>query len=246
VEVIPAIDLKNGKCVRLLQGKDDSATQYSDDPVATARDWVVQGARRLHIVNLDGAFGRTSGNFEIVSRIVSEADAIIEFGGGIRSMESVEQAFNAGVHKIVLGTSAIENRDLVSEVLLRFGTERIIVSLDAVEGKVATRGWQTVSDINVVDAAKQMQGLGVSEILYTDIQRDGMLAGPDFETLALLASTGLHVIASGGVSSNADVVKLLELGSPNIVGVIIGKALYERRILLPDLLEVLRQLSERV
>lgn len=243
MEIIPAIDLKNGKCVRLLQGKDDSPTEYSNDPIAIANDWVNQGAKRLHIVNLDGAFGRVSDNFEIVRKIVSEVDAVIEFGGGLRSMENIVEAFGAGVHKVVLGTSAIENRELVSDVVLRFGTERVIVSLDAASGKIATRGWQTISDLNVVDAAKQMKSLGVTEILYTDISRDGMLTGPDYETLVQLASTGPSVIASGGVSSHADVVKLLELGSPNIVGVIIGKALYERHILLPALLEELRKLT---
>ena len=244
MEIIPAIDLKNGKCVRLLQGKDDSTIEYSNDPVAVANAWVKQGAKRLHIVNLDGAFGRASDNFGIVRTIASEVDAVIEFGGGLRSMESTEKAFDAGVHKVVLGTSAIENRELVSEVIRHFGTERVIVSLDAADGKVATRGWQTVSDFNIVDVAKQMKTLGVTEILYTDISRDGMLTGPDYETLIQLAATGLNVIASGGISSNADVIKLVELRTPNIVGVIIGKALYEQRILLPDLFEALRQLSE--
>lgn len=246
MEVIPAIDLKNGKCVRLLQGKDDSTTEYSNDPVAIASDWVKQGAQRLHIVNLDGAFGRASDNFGIVRTIASEVDAVIEFGGGLRSMQSIEEAFDAGVHKAVLGTSAVENRELVSEVVRRFGTERVIVSLDSSGGKVATRGWQAISGLNVVDAATQMMSLGIIEILYTDISRDGMLTGPDYETLIQLAATGLNVIASGGISSNADIIKLMELRSPNIVGVIIGKALYERRILLPALLEELRQQSERM
>lgn len=243
MEIIPAIDLKNGKCVRLLQGKDDATTEYSNDPVAIANDWVSQGAKRLHIVNLDGAFGRVSDNVEIVKRIASNVDAVIEFGGGLRSLEHVERAFDAGVDKVVLGTSAIENRELLSEVVRRFGAERVIVALDATEGNVATRGWQTISDLNVVDAATQMKEIGVSEILYTDILRDGMLTGPDYATLAEIAATGLKVIASGGVSSNADVAKLFALRSPNIIGVIIGKALYERRILLPVLLEELRHLA---
>lgn len=237
MEIIPAIDLQNGKCVRLLQGKEEATTEYSHDAVAVAAEWVQQGARRLHIVNLDGAFGRASNNIEIVKRIADEVDGIIEFGGGLRTMHDIEQAIHAGVQKVVLGTAAIEDPEFLSKVVRRIGSERVIVALDGMNGKVATHGWQTVSDMNVVEFAKSVHDHSVTEILYTDIQRDGMLTGLDYETLEQLASIGLNVIASGGVSSNADVIKLLDIGSSNIVGVIIGKALYERRVLLPALLE---------
>ena len=236
MEIIPAIDLKNGKCVRLLQGRDDATTEYSADPVATAGEWVRQGARRLHIVNLDGAFGRNSGNMEIVKQIVMQTDAIVEFGGGLRSLEAMEAAFAAGVDKIVLGTVAVDEPEIVDEALLRFHRDAVIVALDAIDGKVATHGWQQVSGKSVVDLAVNMKKRGVGEILYTDIRRDGMLSGPDLSTLSAIAGTGMRVIASGGVSSQGDVLALLRLGQANITGVIIGKALYEKKLNLADII----------
>ena len=236
MEIIPAIDLKNGKCVRLLQGRDDATTEYSADPVATAREWVRQGARRLHIVNLDGAFGRNSGNMEIVKQIVMQTDAIVEFGGGLRSLEAMEAAFAAGVDKIVLGTVAVDEPEIVDEALLRFHRDAVIVALDAIDGKVATHGWQQVSGKSVVDLAANMKGRGVAEILYTDIHRDGMLIGPDTATLTALAGTGVNVIASGGVGSKTDILTLLDLGMRNLTGAIIGKALYEKKVNLAELI----------
>ena len=244
LEIIPAIDLKDGKCVRLVQGKDNATTEYSNDPVAVAKDWISQGAKRLHIVNLDGAFGRASGNFEIVKTISREVDALIEFGGGLRTMDDVERAVEAGVRKVVLGTSAVDNPEFVHDVLRRFGADRLMVALDAERGMIVTRGWRHVSDVSVIELANQMKAIGVTEVLYTDTSRDGMLSGPDYATLQTLAATGLNVIASGGVSSHDDVVRLMEMQLPNIIGVIIGKALYERRIILSELIAELTRRSE--
>jgi phosphoribosylformimino-5-aminoimidazole carboxamide ribotide isomerase len=236
MEVIPAIDLKNGKCVRLLQGRDEATTKYSDDPAATAAEWVRQGAQRLHVVDLDGAFGRASGNLEILKRIIDRVDATIQFGGGLRSLEDMEEALAAGVDKLVLGTSAIENPGLLASALKKFGAARLIVAIDGLRGQVATRGWKRVSEVKVIDLATQVYGVGVKEILYTDIARDGMMTGPDTATLVNLGAIGLDLLASGGVSDADDVRALIGLRQPKLKGVIIGKALYEKRIDLPLLL----------
>ena len=236
MEIIPAIDLKNGRCVRLLQGRDDATTEYSADPVATALDWVRQGARRLHVVNLDGAFGRASNNLEILRRIVAETDATIEFGGGLRTIDDMERAFATGIDKIVLGTVAVEDPDIVDEALLQFQRDGVIVALDAIDGKVATRGWKQVSERTVEAMAAELKKRGVAEILYTDIRRDGMLTGPDLTTLSAVAHTGVNVIASGGVGSKTDVFALQDLHLGNLTGVIIGKALYEKKVNLAELI----------
>ncbi len=245
MDIIPAIDLKSGKCVRLLQGKDDATTEYSNDPVAVAKEWVKQGATRLHLVNLDGAFGRASDNLAIVRKISGDVDAAIQFGGGLRSWQDIEQAFEAGVKKVVMGTAALEDSSLLNKVMEKYGSASVIVALDANNGKVATHGWQSVTTTNILDAAALMRDAGVREILYTDIQRDGMMNGPDYDGLKQLASLGVNVIASGGISSLADVLRLLDLRCPGITGVIIGKALYERRILLPELFDEVRR-TQRV
>ena len=241
MEIIPAIDLKNGKAVRLLQGRDEATTEYSTDPVAVAEEWVMQGAARLHVVNLDGAFGRASGNMEVLRKIAGRVDARIEFGGGLRHKDDIAAALDAGVDKIVLGTVAVEQPDLLAETLGTIGADRVIVAIDAVGGKVATRGWRHVTDQSINDFALQMKESGVTEILYTDIERDGMLSGPDLGGLRLLAATGLHVIASGGVSSTEDVRAIASLQLRAIVGVIVGKALYERRVTVASLINALSQ-----
>lgn len=238
MEIIPAIDLKGGKCVRLRQGKEDSITEYSSDPVAIAKEWERLGAKRLHVVNLDGAFGRASRNVEVLQEIAGETEVLVEFGGGLRKIEDIERAFTSGADKVVLGTAAIESPDLLSDVLERYGRDRIMVAIDGRGGMVATRGWQEVTDVSVLDLCKQMIQMGVDEVLYTDIERDGMLEGLDLATLEDLAALEVSVIASGGVSSPQDVRSLLALELPRITGVIVGKALYEKRVSLGDLLEI--------
>jgi phosphoribosylformimino-5-aminoimidazole carboxamide ribotide isomerase len=239
--IIPAIDLKNGKCVRLLQGRDDATTEYSSDPVAVARRWQELGAKRIHIVNLDGAFGRASGNVEIVRRIAQNVAAEVQFGGGLRSKLDIEVAAAMGVRRLVLGTIAIENKGLLADCVRLVGADRVIVALDASKGKVATKGWTEVTDRPVLDVALEMEEMGIQEILYTDISRDGMMTGPDLATLKLLATeTTLKVIASGGISKRDDVLELARLGLKGISGVIIGKALYEGKIDLRQIVEELR------
>jgi len=243
MDIIPAIDLKNGKCVRLQQGKDEATTEYSADPVAVAVGWVQQGAKRLHVVNLDGAFGRASGHLEILRRIVAETGVAVQYGGGLRSPEAVREAIAAGAARIVLGTVAIEDPVLLRTIVSETGTERCIVALDTVRGKVSTRGWTLVSDIDVLEAVRQLSSSGVREILHTDVARDGMLTGPDLETLEAIARTGIAVIASGGVSSLDDIRALLGLHQPSLCGVIIGKALYEKKMTVQEAIRLVEQFS---
>lgn len=236
MEIIPAIDLKNGKCVRLRQGEDAATTEYSDDPVAVARDWFAEGAQRLHMVNLDGAFGRSSDHLAILRNVTALGPQSVQYGGGLRSVDAVRRALDAGAAKLVFGTVAVEDPLLFEEMMTLCGPERTIVAVDAKEGKVATRGWTDVTAHDVVAFVQELRRKGVQEVLYTDVARDGMLTGPDTATLLRIAQTGMHVIASGGVSSEDDVRALFELRNEAIAGVIIGKALYERRVTLPALL----------
>lgn len=235
--IYPAIDLRQGKAVRLRQGDPNQATVYDANPVKAAERWLDQGAEWLHVVNLDGAFGVASPNFKVLERITDAVDAPIQFGGGLRSLEAVEDAFDAGVARVVLGTAAIANPDLLKLVLAKYGPESIVVGLDARDGKVATHGWQNVSDVPVLDLARRMAKLGAALAVYTDIARDGMLQGVDAEgTAALAEGSGLSVIASGGVASLDDIRRLLALADRGIEGVIIGQALYTGAISLPDAL----------
>ncbi|MBP1692033.1 MAG: hisA [Bacteroidetes bacterium] len=238
MDIIPAIDLKGGVCVRLRQGKDAETTEYSTDPVAVARAWFSQGAHRLHVVNLDGAFGRASGHLELLRVITGLSATPVQYGGGLRSVAAVEEAFNAGTAKVVLGTVAVEDPPLLRQMLRVRGAERCIVALDAVDGKVATKGWTAVSSLDVLDMVSRLLDDGIREVLYTDVARDGMMTGPDMTNLVRLAATGIKVIASGGISSREDVQSLIALHNPNISGVIIGKALYEEKVLLPDLVQL--------
>lgn len=232
MEIIPAIDVKNGVCVRLRQGKENTSIVYGEDPLAIAEQWVSEGARRIHVVDLDGAFGRASGTLDLLSRMCRAVPAAIQFGGGLRTREAILAAFESGAAKAVLGTVAFENPDLLVECLREFGSGRIIVALDALDGRVATRGWQQLSPHSVETAAGALKSLGVREILYTDISRDGMMSGPDVDTLKMLADTDLAVIASGGIASLHDLELLLSLKSKPLAGAVIGKALYEQRLSL--------------
>jgi phosphoribosylformimino-5-aminoimidazole carboxamide ribotide isomerase len=241
MDIIPAIDLKNGRCVRLQQGKDESTTEYSADPVAVAVEWVRQGARRLHVVNLDGAFGRASGHLEILRRITAETGAAVQYGGGLRSLEAVHEALEAGAVRVVLGTVAVESPALLQTIVSETGSEQCIVALDTVRGKVSTRGWTQVSDIDVMAAVRQLSSSGVRQILHTDVARDGMLTGPDLDTLETIARTGIGVIASGGVSSLEDIRALLGLQQPSLCGVIIGKALYEKKMTVQEAIRLVEQ-----
>ncbi|HTO94258.1 MAG TPA: 1-(5-phosphoribosyl)-5-[(5-phosphoribosylamino)methylideneamino]imidazole-4-carboxamide isomerase [Bacteroidota bacterium] len=232
MEIIPAIDIRAGKCVRLSQGREDAETVYDADPVAVAARWTAEGATRIHVVNLDGAFGRESQATDILKSIAASTPARVQFGGGLRTRDSVRAAFEAGAERVVLGTVAFEQRVLLAELLREFGTERIVVALDARDGVVATRGWKELTGVHVDVAADELRRTGVAQILYTDIGRDGMMSGPDIETLGRLSQKGLAVIASGGIASLQDLVNVIALGPKAIAGAIIGKALYERKVSL--------------
>lgn len=232
--IYPAIDLRGGKVVRLKEGDPSRQTIFSEDPVATAQKWIAQGASWIHIVNLDGAFASTNDNARILEA-VAQFGVKVQFGGGLRTLPDIERALEQGASRVVLGTVAIENPDLVAESVRRWGSERVCVGLDARDGKVATRGWQTKTEITPLDLGKQMVDLGVAHALYTDVSRDGQLQGVNVETTAMLArETGLQVIASGGVSSLDDIKRLK--ATETIAGAVIGMALYEGRFELAEAL----------
>ncbi|WP_373190514.1 1-(5-phosphoribosyl)-5-[(5-phosphoribosylamino)methylideneamino]imidazole-4-carboxamide isomerase [Halomonas sp.] len=226
--VIPAIDLKDGKCVRLRQGHMDDATTYGDDPVAMAARWVEAGARRLHLVDLNGAFEGAPVNFDAVTAIAHTYPELpIQIGGGIRSASTIEHYLEAGVSYVIIGTRAVKEPVFVGEMCQAF-PGHVIVGLDARDGFVATDGWAKVSTVKATDLAKRFADDGVSSIVYTDIARDGMLSGVNVEATAALAREGgLPVIASGGVTDFDDLRALMAAGEPGILGAITGRAIYE-------------------
>jgi len=243
VLIIPAIDLKDGECVRLLQGRMEDSTVFSDNPVAMAADWVNAGARRLHLVDLNGAFAGEPVNGGIV-KAIAEAypDLPIQIGGGIRSFETIQAYLDAGVQYVIIGTKAVKEPEFVFEACKRF-PGHIIVGLDAKDGKVAIDGWAEVTDVDVVDLAKQFKEAGVSAIVYTDISRDGMMQGVNVEATARLAQEcGIEVIASGGVTNIEDVRALANVADSGICGAITGRAIYEGTL---DLAEA-QQLSDEL
>jgi phosphoribosylformimino-5-aminoimidazole carboxamide ribotide isomerase len=207
--VIPAIDLRDGRCVRLTQGRRSEVTVYNDDPVAVAREFAAAGAEMLHVVDLDGAFsGSGSPNRDVVKQIAANVGVPVEFGGGIRSLEDVQELCDAGVARVVLGTVAAESPQLLKDFVDRFST-RICVGIDAHDGRVMTRGWETTTPVLAVDLARSVAECGVKRIIYTDIARDGMLVGPNIEqTLAVVRAANVSVSASGGVSSLDDLKRL--------------------------------------
>jgi phosphoribosylformimino-5-aminoimidazole carboxamide ribotide isomerase len=226
--IIPAIDLKDGKCVRLKQGRMEDDTVFSDDPVAMAERWISAGARRLHIVDLNGAFAGTPVNATIIHQIVEAFPNIpIQVGGGIRDADTIQTYLEAGVKYVIIGTKAVTNPHFVSDVCIEF-PGHIIVGLDARQGKVAIDGWSKLSHHNVIDLAQRFEQHGVSAIVYTDISRDGMLQGVNTESTAELArAISIPVIASGGIKSLDDIKLLCEIAGDGIVGAITGRAIYE-------------------
>ncbi|MCK9419907.1 MAG: 1-(5-phosphoribosyl)-5-[(5-phosphoribosylamino)methylideneamino]imidazole-4-carboxamide isomerase [Nitrospirae bacterium] len=224
--IIPAIDLKEGKCVRLEQGLMDKATVYSDDPATTAKHWESQGAEILHVVDLDGAFAGVPKNLDAIKAIRAAIKIAIEVGGGIRDMATISALVSIGIDRIILGTAAIENPAFVQEACNAF-PGKIIVGIDAKDGMVAIKGWAEVTKVQAIDLAKQMQAYGVIAVIYTDIKRDGMLSGPNIEaTQALARALHIPVIASGGVHTMKDIEQLLTVRHSGVSGVITGKAIY--------------------
>ena len=233
--IIPAIDLKNGSCVRLRQGRMEDVTVYSDDPVATATRWVEAGAKRLHVVDLDGAFAGKPENKEAVVRILTKHPNLpIQLGGGVRDLATIEVYLDLGLAWVIIGTQAVKDPVLVTEACHQFPGQ-IIVGVDAKDGWVATEGWAEASAISAVDVVKRFSDVGVSSIVYTDIGRDGMLSGVNVKATASLASeTGCSVIASGGLKGLSDVTELLAVESDGVVGAITGRAIYEGTLNLAD------------
>ncbi len=243
--IYPAIDLRDGQVVRLQYGDPDKQTTFSSDPVATAQQWLAEGATWLHVVNLDGAFDeRGTANWSILPHLTA-LPVHVQFGGGIRTLADVERVLHAGVARVILGTAAIENPDLVSEAITRFGPDHIAVGIDARNGRVKTRGWLMDTAVTPTQLGQQMKALGVRTIIYTDISRDGVLTGVNAEATAQLAqATGLYVIASGGVAGLEDVQRCRAHSAQGIAGVIIGRALYDGKIKLRDALRQQPGLSD--
>jgi phosphoribosylformimino-5-aminoimidazole carboxamide ribotide isomerase len=236
--IYPAIDLRNGEVVRLKEGDPARMTSYSDDPAQTARQWLSQGTKWLHVVNLDGAFGESdSANhtaLDSILKVAKEFNASVQFGGGMRSLSAVEDAIALGVSRVVLGTIAIEKPQIVEDALKKFGPEKIAVGIDARDGIVRLRGWKEDSGISAADLALQMQTMGLRTVIFTDIRRDGLGSGLNIASTRELADiSGLDVIASGGVHTLEDV---LAARDAKLSGVIIGRALYENTIDLKEAL----------
>jgi phosphoribosylformimino-5-aminoimidazole carboxamide ribotide isomerase len=234
MEVIPAIDLLDGKCVRLYQGDYNQASIFNDNPVEVALQWAAEGATRLHVVDLDGAKAGESVNLSVIEAIASVIDIPVQVGGGLRDRAGVARLLKTGVQRAILGTVAVEKPELVIELCQEF-PDQIVVGIDARNGMVATRGWLETSEVTATDLAQRMAQQGAAAIIYTDIHRDGTLSGPNMDALRELAlAIDIPVIASGGVSSLTDLLSLLGLESIGVTGVIVGRAIYTGDVSLKE------------
>lgn len=242
--IYPAIDLRNGRVVRLRHGDPQQQTVFSDDPVAMAQKWLAAGAEWLHVVNLDGAFDEAgAANWEALPRLATLA-ARVQFGGGVRTLDDIERALEAGATRVILGTAAIENPALVGQAVAHFGAAQVVVGIDARDGRVQTRGWLQDTAVTPAELGKKMYALGVRSAVYTDINRDGALAGVNATAAAELAqATGLHVIVSGGVAGLEDVQHCHALADRGVCGLITGRAIYDGRISLAEAIARYQQSS---
>lgn len=230
--LIPAIDMKDGQCVRLKQGNMDQTTVFGEDPAAMARSWVDKGARRIHLVDLNGAFAGKPKNEQAIRAVLKEvgSEVDVQLGGGIRDLDTIERYLDAGLRYVIIGTAAVKNPGFLQDACTAFGGH-IIVGLDAKDGKVATDGWSKLTKHDVVDLARRFQDYGVEAVIHTDIGRDGMLKGVNVEaTVKLAQALSIPVIASGGLTSLEDVKRLREVEAEGIVGAITGRAIYEGRL----------------
>ena len=236
MRLYPAIDMKNGQCVRLTQGLFDNVNVYSDSPADMAALWESSGARFLHLVDLDGALAGRSVNAPAIRAITERVKIPVQLGGGIRTLENIDTMLSLGVYRVIIGTRAVEDPEFVREAVRTFGAEHIVVGVDAKNGKVATAGWENVSSVDALDLCRRMEDMGVQTIVYTDISRDGMLQGTATGMYSNLmkAYPNMHLIASGGVSSIEDIAELERAGVPAVV---FGKAIYEGRIDIHELLK---------
>jgi phosphoribosylformimino-5-aminoimidazole carboxamide ribotide isomerase len=244
IELFPAIDLRDGAAVRLVQGDFERSTVFNEDPVAQAQAFAREGAANLHVVDLDGALQGNPMHAPIIAQLAATFPGMVQLGGGLRDRPAVETAIATGVDRVVVGTAVIEDEEFLRWATGRLG-DRLVVALDARDGKVATHGWTQVSDRTAVDVATDLVRTGVRHLLYTDIGRDGTLGGPNLEALRKLSNAAppLTILASGGISSLDDLVALARLGVPNIRGVIVGRALYEGRFTVADAISTLASAS---
>ena len=242
MEVIPAIDLRGGRCVRLVQGDYDRELVFSDDPVAVARRWAEQGAPRLHVVDLDGAREGRPVNDDVVRHIIDAVDAPVQVAGGVRDLDAVERWLAAGAGRVVLGTAVVREPQLAAEAVRRHG-ERIVVSIDARDGFVAVEGWTEATELRAEDLLRQLAELGVGRFVYTDISVDGTLTAPNFAAIeAMVRATPARIIAAGGI---ATVGLLVRLAGAGVEGAIVGRALYDGRVDLPEALAAVRSARGR-
>jgi len=242
--VIPAIDLRQGKCVRLTQGRKEAATVYGGDPVKVAKDFERDGACLLHVVDLDGAFSESNGrNRGVLRDLVRAVRVPVQFGGGLRSAKDIEEVISLGVARVVIGTLSVESPGMLAKFVELFGVDHVAVEIDVRNGQVVTRGWETEGQLTALTLAMRVAAAGVERLVYTDVQRDGTLTGINIDQTCMIAETsGLKITASGGVASLDDLKQLATVSQSGIDSVIIGKALYERRFNLPDAIAVSRGL----
>lgn len=236
--VIPAIDLRGGQCVRLEQGKLDKETIFSKDPVFIAKIWQAQGAKMLHIVDLDGAFSGVSQNTKIIKKIIKAVKIPVEVGGGIRSIKTIKKMLDKGIERVVLGTVAVYDPSLLRKAIDEFG-RMVVVGIDAYEGRVAIAGWKDITSVKAIELAKKLEGWGISEIIFTDIAKDGMMQGPNLANIRRMGrAINVPLIVSGGISSLKDVKKIKLLEKYGVRGMIIGKALYTGDIKLDEAIKI--------
>ncbi len=238
MKLFPAIDIKDGKCVRLKQGKFDEVTVYCEEPYKVAKYFEECGADYIHLVDLDGALQGQTVNANAIKKIVETVNIPVELGGGIRTMDNIRDILALGVDRVIIGTKAVQNPEFVLEAVNTFGADKIVVGIDAKNGLVAISGWEEVSKVSALDLCLDMRNIGIKTVIYTDIAKDGMLSGPNlFQTKMLAEETGLDIVASGGVSSMVD---LISLNSNEIYGAIIGKAIYENKIDLAEAVKLFK------
>lgn len=244
MEIIPAIDLRDGKCVRLYQGDYARETVYSDDPTEMAKRWADMGATRLHVVDLDGAKQGSPGNLKVIQAIVSSVNVPVQVGGGVRTRESAEQIVSVGASRIMMGTAAVDDPGLIEDLVDSLGTDSIIVTVDAKDGLVALRGWTESSTVKAIDVMKKMADRGVSRFLYTDISRDGTLTEPNFQALEQLIEHQVPgLIAAGGIATEDHILRLASIG---VEGAIVGTALYTGDISLTAAIESLNNIEHKL
>jgi phosphoribosylformimino-5-aminoimidazole carboxamide ribotide isomerase len=243
--VIPAIHIRLGNAVVLKQGKLESEVVHSTDPVFIAKLWKAKGSQRLHIVDLDGALSGTNINKEIIKKICSSVNIPIQVGGGIRSLGRIKEAFKYGAGSVILGTVAIYDPKIVKKAIKKYGSKKIIVSVDSKDGKVAIGGWKDLTHVNILEYVNNLKEIGVQEILYTDILRDGMFTGPDYEGIEKFAETGMRIIVSGGIRTIEDLVKLRAYEKFGVYATVVGSALYTQEFKLEDAVKAMKDLESK-